>query len=120
MMCHSGERFMSVFLRVFGSYAVYRTCFGCFMFFFLFAFLASRLFCVGDRIRLYIQHKWFILKLPLFLVFLILPFFIPDVFFYGFAWFSLVMACVFIIVQLIILIDFSFSSAEWFRSKGDD
>ncbi|KAG2378252.1 hypothetical protein C9374_008395 [Naegleria lovaniensis] len=110
----------SVLSRVEGKYAVYRICFGCFCYYLMFAFLASRLFCVGDRIRLYIQNKWFIVKFPLFALFMIIPFFIPDAFFYGFAWFSLVMACIFIVVQLIILIDFSFSSAEWFRSKGDD
>ena len=110
----------SVLSRVDGKYAVYRVCFGCFCFYLLFAFLASRLFCVGDKVRLYIQHKWFILKIPLFAPFIVVPFFIPDVFFYGFAWFALVMACIFIIIQLIILIDFSYSSAEWFRAKGDD
>ena len=73
---------------------------------------ASIIYCVSNCS---ILHTWYVNRSIIFTYI-----HMTDIFFYGFAWLSLVLACIFIIIQLIILIDFSFSSAEWFRSKGDD
>jgi hypothetical protein len=64
-----------------GKNVVYRMSFSLFVFYFIQAFLASRIFFVGDVIRLYLQHKWFILKVPLFLMLCVVPYFIPNTFF---------------------------------------
>eukprot|EP01080_Neovahlkampfia_damariscottae_P008423 gene8423-248_t len=101
-----------------GKNVVYRMSFSLFIFFFMNLILSSRLFCVGDRIRLYIQHKWFILKIPIFLILILVPYFIPNEFFIIWAWIALFMAGIFIIIQIILLIDFGFNLDETWRSNN--
>eukprot|EP01027_Heterolobosea_sp_BB2_P008598 GEZU01012754.1.p2 GENE.GEZU01012754.1~~GEZU01012754.1.p2 ORF type:complete len:139 (-),score=27.81 GEZU01012754.1:16-432(-) len=64
-----------------GFSAVYRVSFAMVIFFLIHAIMASPLCCVGDRVRLYLQYKWFILKIPLFFGLVAITFFIPNPFF---------------------------------------
>jgi hypothetical protein len=99
-----------------GKFPVYRISLSLFCFFLIFCFLSSRLFCVGDRIRLYLHYKWFIVKIALFLVLMIIPLFIPDVVFYYYAWIALFMSGIFLVVQVILLVDFAYDWADKWRS----
>jgi hypothetical protein len=115
------DRFYQLWgVSCFGKFAVYRISFSLVCFYALFTFLASRLFCVGDKVRLTIQYSWFILKIPLFLFLLVVPWFIPDVFFYYYAWVALFASGLFLVIQIILLIDFAYSWAESWRSNADE
>lgn len=104
-----------------GKNSVYRISFSLVLFYLTSAFLSSRLFCVGDRIRLYLAHKWFILKVPFFVILLVFPFFIPNVVFIVWAWITLIMSGIFIIIQIILLIDFGYSwQKRWSNDNIDE
>jgi hypothetical protein len=104
-----------------GKNAVYRISFSLVLFYSLNAFLASKLFFVGDRIRLFIQHNLFFLKYPLFAGFLVFPFFIPNGFFIVYAWIALIMSGIFIIIQIVLLIDFAYDwQKRWAGSNIEE
>lgn len=102
------------------KYAVYRVSFSLVCFYGFFALLASRIFCVGDKTRLFIQYKWFLLKIPVFLGFLGLPWIIPDAFFYYFAWVALFASGLFLVIQIVLLIDFAYAWSSSWRSSDNE
>ncbi|KAL0486370.1 serine incorporator [Acrasis kona] len=103
-----------------GKYFVYRISASLVVFFTILAFLSSRLFCVGDRIRLYIHYKWLLLKIFLFLMLLALPILITDKVFYVYAWIALFASGVFMIIQVILLVDSAHAWQEEWRSDDQD
>jgi hypothetical protein len=70
--------------------------------------------------RTAIQNGWWILKLPLLILICIGAFFIPNVFFIPFGWFSLFGAGLFVLIQLVLLIDFSHAMSEKLIDKFDE
>lgn len=103
------------------KFAIYRVSFSLVCFYTLFALLASRLTCcLNAKIKLYIQYKWFLLKIPVFLASLLVPWIIPDVFFYYYAWVALFASGLFLIIQIILLIDFAYAWSRSWRSAPDE
>ena len=91
----------------YGTQAVYRVSMGNFLFF---ACLAAALFGVkykSDKRDQMLQHGGWIVKLLLWFVFNLLPFFLPNGIVNGYAWFARVGAGAFLVVQMLILLDFT-------------
>jgi len=85
-------------------------------------FLTSRCFFVGDRIRLALQYHWatWLVRTLFFLVCLIVPFFIPNSFFYVYGWIAIFLSGIFLIVQVILIIDFAFDWHERWRNSDPE
>eukprot|EP00756_Hemistasia_phaeocysticola_P055105 Hpha_TRINITY_DN3101_c0_g1::TRINITY_DN3101_c0_g1_i1::g.96757::m.96757 len=60
------------------------------------------------------------IKVIVFLLFLIIPFFIPQDFFKGYAWVALVCGVVFLLMQSIILLDFAYGWNEAWAGRAAD
>eukprot|EP00761_Pharyngomonas_kirbyi_P003688 gb/GECH01003692.1/.p1 GENE.gb/GECH01003692.1/~~gb/GECH01003692.1/.p1 ORF type:complete len:412 (+),score=52.94 gb/GECH01003692.1/:1-1236(+) len=103
----------------YGNAAVYRVSFSCAIFFAINLFFSSPLFCVGDALRLRIQHGFWWIKVPAFLVLLVIPFFIPNIFFVVWAWISIFLAAIFMVAQILIYIDFAYSWNESWVEKDE-
>jgi len=69
--------------------------------------------------RTAIQNGWWIIKLPLLILICVAAFFIPNSFFIPFGWFSLFGAALFVLIQVVLLIDFSHSMSETLLDKYD-
>jgi len=64
-----------------------------------------------------IQHSWWSSKILVLIVIIAVLFFVPNVAFIGFGWISLVGSGIFILIQLILLIDFAFTWNESWVKK---
>jgi hypothetical protein len=116
--CKFAEK--NVAMTCLGIHSAYRISASLVIFYLINCFLASRLFCVGDKVRLYIQHKWFIIKVFIWPIILIPMFFIPNDVFIVYAWIALFMSLLFIIIQVVLLIDFSYSWEESWKKEDED
>lgn len=109
-----------------GNYMVYRISFVCFVFYFSQACMISPLFVRFIRhpptlkVLLSIQYYYQCLKGTLFVFLLIVSFFIPNHFFYAFAWFTLISSAIFIAIQMLLIIDWSFEWQESWLEKGSN
>jgi len=103
----------------FGVLGIYRVSFTLAMF-----HLALGLITIGVRskgdVRVSIQDGWWPVKFILFAGVLVGSFFIPNVFFEYYGWIALGASGLFILVQLVILVDFAHSWAENWIEKRDD
>jgi len=70
--------------------------------------------------RTMIQNGWWILKFPLLIVLCVGAFFIPNTFFIPFGWMSLFGASLFVLIQVVLLIDFSHSISETLVNKYNE
>jgi len=105
-----------------GPYFVYRISFGCVIFYFINAVLASPIFCVPSSVRIFLQTNvclW-VVRFLSFIPCVLIPFVIRDEFFYGFGWISIFVSGVFILIQLIVLIDFVHTWQENWLNTGED
>jgi len=99
-----------------GAFSVYRITFALFLF-----HLILSIFLIGVRnakdIRAQFNDGWWPLKLPALLMLLVGVFFIPNIFFTYYAWVAIIGAGLFILIQLIILVDFAYSWSESWVSQ---
>eukprot|EP00761_Pharyngomonas_kirbyi_P012527 gb/GECH01012554.1/.p1 GENE.gb/GECH01012554.1/~~gb/GECH01012554.1/.p1 ORF type:complete len:423 (+),score=54.87 gb/GECH01012554.1/:1-1269(+) len=100
-----------------GNYAVYRVSLALMLFYGFHCLLASPIFCcIPARMRNFFQRKLFFLKWILFFALLLIGFYIPNQFYIGWGWIQLIAASLFIICQILVLIDFAYN---WNRSWVD-
>lgn len=96
--------------KCYGVGAVYRLTFCAFVFFALNGLLLTSHSCV----RRGVDTGFWIIKMLLLVALLIMSFLLPSPVFDGFFWVAMVVAGVFIIAQIIILIDFAYSwNEDW-------
>jgi len=100
----------------YGTMSVYRICAGLAIFHFILSLVMIRTRDRSDQ-RNTLQHSWWLLKLVALIVLIIILFFIPNIVFVGFGWISLIGSGVFIIIQLILLVDFAYSWNESWVKK---
>jgi len=104
----------------YGALAVYRITFGLVVF-----HLAHALIMVGVKdstdVRASLQDGWFPLKLLALAGITVGAFFIPNSFFVYYGWAAVFGAGIFVIIQLLLLIEFAYSWNEsWVRNMEDD
>jgi len=97
--------------KCFGVLAVYRLCFVLAVFHFLHAILFIGCKDKSD-FRAGIQDGYWLIKLSIFVAGVIGAFFIPNGFFEVFGWIALIGSLFFILIQLLMLVDFIHSLAE--------
>ena len=94
-----------------GAFSVYRITFAMFFFHALLS-----IFLIGVRnakdIRAQLNDGWWPLKIPLLCIIIVAAFFTPNVFFTYYAWAAIVGAGLFILIQLVLLVDFAYSWSE--------
>ncbi|GMH44341.1 hypothetical protein BSKO_12275 [Bryopsis sp. KO-2023] len=102
-----------------GEQAVYRLTFGNFCFFGLLSLILVGVKYKSDKRDEYIQHGSWAIKGVVWLVFLIFPFFIPgDFVWYG--WMARIGSGFFLIIQMLILLDFTHALNDAWFSKGEE
>lgn len=94
-----------------GALAAARVCFAMTVFHGILAILLIRVRNSND-VRAGIQDGWWLIKLGLIVVLSVLAFFIPNEFFVVFGWITLFGAAGFILIQLVLLIEFAYTWAE--------
>ena len=102
-----------------GVFVIYRITFGLFLYHLLLSVVLIGVTNTKD-VRAQINNGWWPLKLLLLFAFIIGDFFIPGGFFTFYAWVSVFGAGLFILVQLILLIDLSYSWSESWVEKWND
>lgn len=105
----------------YGTMSVYRVCFALSIF-----HLALALSMIGVKstkdMRHQLQHSWWSIKLLLLAGLTVASFFIPNVVFGPFAWVALIGAGFFVLIQVVLLVDFAHSINEkllgWYQDTG--
>lgn len=103
-------------IMCYGTLAVYRISFVLAMFHILLALITIGVKYKGD-FRTSIQDGWWLIKLAFLVGGSIGVFFIPNPFFEYFGWFAFAASAIFIIVQLLLLVDFAHNWAESWIEK---
>eukprot|EP01103_Thecamoeba_quadrilineata_P013992 TRINITY_DN4035_c0_g1_i1.p1 TRINITY_DN4035_c0_g1~~TRINITY_DN4035_c0_g1_i1.p1 ORF type:complete len:424 (-),score=38.44 TRINITY_DN4035_c0_g1_i1:89-1360(-) len=102
-----------------GVVSVMRIMFGLTVFHAILSILMIGCQSTGDP-RDQIQKSWWGIKLIILLVFIVLCFFIPDEFFVYYNWVALFGAGFFVLIQLVLLVDFSYCWAESWVTKATE
>jgi len=95
----------------YGNMSVYRISGTLAIFHFIFALVMIGVKTKKDP-RASAQHSWWSVKILVLLSLLVAVFFIPNVFFIGYAYVALVGSLLFILIQLVLLVDFAHSWNE--------
>ena len=94
------------------NYTVYRLSFALAMF-----FLAI---CVGSICSTMVHRGLWVIKIIAYLVLVTATFFIPNDFFYGYEWVARVLSAFFLVLQIVILIDFCYDLSEFIMDKAEE
>ena len=115
---------MSLLLNAvcFGNTLVYRVSFTLALFFLIhFASVSDLTCCVDAKSRAQFQERFFCVKTALVFVLLSLSFCIPNSFFAGYAWLCMFVSAVFLVVQMILMVDFSYQwNDDWGERAGSN
>lgn len=104
----------------YGRQAVYRLSLGNFLFF---AILAAVLYGVkekGDKRDKYVHHGNWALKIAVWLVLSVVPFFLPAGMIDAYSWLARFGAGVFLVIQLLILLDFAYTFNDACVDEGSN
>jgi hypothetical protein len=104
----------------YGQQAVYRLSMGNFMFFGLMSAVLVGVRYKSDKRDQYLHHGGWLVKLSLWLLFNILPFFFPVAMVNGYAWLARFGSGLFMVVQMIILVDMAQNWNDNWVAKDDD
>ena len=101
---------------------VYRISFALAMFFFLhFVSVSDLTCCIDIQSRVQLQTRFFFVKTFLLSALITLSFWIPNGFFAGYAWLCLFLSGVFLVIQVVLIVDFSHDwNDEWGRRSDSN
>jgi len=102
-----------------GVMAPYRITFALAVFHLIFTIMFIRVKYKSDP-RTAFQNGWWVIKFPLLILVGIAGFFIPNTFFIGFAWVSLFGSGLFVLIQLVLLVDFAHTITETLVDKFEE
>ncbi|CAL5225424.1 g8239 [Coccomyxa viridis] len=106
--------------RWYGQQAVYRVSMGNFLFFGLMALAMVGVKYKSDKRDQYLQHGGWFVKVALWVLFNVLPFFFPVSFVNGYGWVARVGSACFLFVQMLMLLDFVTNWNDAWVDKEDD
>lgn len=104
----------------FGQQAVYRISMGNFLFFGVLSLALLGVKHKNDKRDQLLHHGNWLVKLGLWLLFSALPFFFPNNIVMGYAWLARFGSGIFLVIQMIILLDFTQSWNDAWVAKGED
>jgi hypothetical protein len=100
--------------------AMYRISFTLFVFYLFLGVLSSPVCgCISDEFRLRVQTDFWLVKCIAFIVLLVLPFLWNNHFYAVYAWIASVGSGVFILLQIIILVDFAYGWNDAWLEKAE-
>lgn len=100
--------------------SAYRISFALWIFFFIHMLLSSNCnLCMKPSQKINFNKGGFLFRVIALIPLLILAFVIPNAFFVFYAWFSVVLSVLFLLAQLIILLDFSYNWSESWASQEE-
>ena len=103
-----------------GNQSAYRVSFALFIFFFVHWLISSDCnLCMSHAQRNAFNKRGFCIKFAAFIPLLIISFIIPNAFFGVYAWIAVVASIFFLLAQLIILLDFSYSWSERWANEEE-
>jgi len=105
---------------LYGNQAVYRICCGAFAFFGIMSLCLIGVKSRSDRRDKKLHHGSWVVKTLLFIVFLALPFFLPDGGIEGFVWLARFGSGLFLVIQFAIYLDFAFVWNESWVAKDSN
>jgi len=91
--------------------SVYRVSFSLAIFHFILTLVMIRVNSTLDK-RHELQHSWWIVKVPVLLLLMVGSFFIPNDVFVPYGWIALIGSGIFVLIQLVLLVDFAHSWTE--------
>jgi len=103
----------------YGVMSVYRVSFALAVFHFILMIVMFNVKTKGDK-RHSFQHSWWSIKLIFVVGLMIASFFIPNVAFVPYGWIALIGSGIFILIQLVLLIDFAHSWTENWVEKFEE
>lgn len=107
-------------LQCLGAQGVYRVSFTLFTFFLVHYLVSHRQnLCMEPQSRIEFNHSKLFWKLIIAVGFLFLCFVIPNSFFVFYAWLSFVLSILFLVGQLLVLIEFAYAWAEDWSQRED-
>lgn len=100
---------------------VYRVSFALVLFFLVhFASVSDLTCCIDASSRAQFQQRFFFVKSAVLLLLFSASFSIPNAFFAGYAWLCLLVSAVFLIVQMILMVDFSYQWNDDWGQRAED
>jgi hypothetical protein len=100
---------------------VYRVSFALVLFFLVhFAAVSDLTCCIDASSRAQFQERFFLVKSALLLLLFSVTFSIPNAFFAGYAWLCLFVSAVFLVVQMILMVDFSYQWNDDWGQRAED
>lgn len=104
----------------FGEQAVYRVSLGNFCFFGLMSLVLVGVRTTADPRDRHIQHGSWAIKGFLWLLFNILPFFLPNAAIDAYGWVARVLSGIFLVIQMLLLLDFAYAwSDSWVNTEDN-
>eukprot|EP01128_Nolandella_sp_AFSM9_P006945 TRINITY_DN3682_c0_g1_i1.p1 TRINITY_DN3682_c0_g1~~TRINITY_DN3682_c0_g1_i1.p1 ORF type:complete len:495 (-),score=108.13 TRINITY_DN3682_c0_g1_i1:52-1515(-) len=104
----------------YGTMSVYRLCFALSVFHLVMALAMIGVKSTKDM-RHSIQHSWWSIKVLVLCALIVVSFFIPNVVFSPFAWVALIGAGLFVLIQVVLLVDFAHTVNEkllgWYQES---
>lgn len=104
----------------YGDQAVFRVALGNFLFFALLAISVLGVQDTGDRRHRLIQHGSWGVKVFLWIVLMAVPFFLPMGFIAGFAWVARVLSGLFLVIQMLLILDFAYVWSDSWVNRDDN
>ncbi|KXZ45723.1 hypothetical protein GPECTOR_51g709 [Gonium pectorale] len=104
----------------FGQQAVYRVSMGNFLFFSCMSLALVGVKTKGDKRDRYLHHGHPLLKLGVWLLFTALPFLFPNELLHAYSWLARIGSGVFLVIQMIILLDFVQAWNESWVAAGEE
>ena len=104
----------------FGSQAVYRLAFGTTLFYGFHAALLYKVKLRSDPRDRWVHHGGWFIKLPIYIFFVAVPFLFPNGAIEGFTWVARVFGGVFLVLQMVILLDFAHLWNDRWVAKDDN
>ena len=105
----------------YGDTFVYRVSFSLFLFFaFLFISVSDITCCIDDRSRAQMQSGMFCWKSAMLVLINFVALWIPNGFFVAYAWAAMIVSGVFLVVQVMLIVDFAYAVNEEWGARSDE
>ncbi len=101
------------------TFSIYRVSFGLAIFHLILACIMIKIYNEEDK-RMIIQDGWWGVKIIVLIILTIISFWIPNEFFIIYSWIAFIGSIIFIIIQIILLIDFAHNLVESWVGKMEE
>lgn len=120
-LVNTTSEIMAVSATCFQNTLVYRVSFALAVFFlFHFVTVSDLTCCVDAESRAEFQSRFFTVKTALLWLLVIVSFWVPNQFFAGYAWLCMFVSAIFLIIQIVLIVDFSYQWNDDWSERSED